>query len=272
MTGQGKSRSDSISRAGGAQRVSSDAGASASEALRGTAEQVTDRIKDKAGELKQEAKETAHDVRQRARSAVDQQKHAAVGQVEGIAHALRTASDELRDQGQPMVAEYSRHAAEGLENMAQSLDRREMGEFVENIEQFARERPVAFIGGAMVAGFALARFMKSSSPRRSRRTGADRGVESADTRTGAGAGTPRAGSGTTASGDWPAGDVARDAGSIGAPGTERDAGTIATPGPGTAGTLATGSAGTQGGAGRPGTRSPGTPDAGRYGRSEDGEI
>ena len=56
-----------------------------------------------------------------------------------------------------MVAEYSRYAAEGLESMAQSLDRREVGEFVENIEQFARERPVAFISGAMVAGFALAR-------------------------------------------------------------------------------------------------------------------
>ena len=102
---------------------------------------MTERIKEKAGELKQQAKETAHDVRQRARSAVDEKKHVAVGRVEGIAHALRTASDELRDQGQPMVAEYSRYAAEGLESMAQSLDRREVGDFVENIEQFARERP-----------------------------------------------------------------------------------------------------------------------------------
>ena len=169
MTGQGKSRADSTARAGGAQRASSDASAGATEALHSTAEQVTERMKDKAGELKQQAKETAHDVRQRTRSAVDEYKHVAVGRVEGIAHALRTASDELRDQGQPMVAEYSRYAAEGLESMAQSLDRREVGEFVENIEQFARERPVAFISGAMVAGFALARFMKSSSARRDRR-------------------------------------------------------------------------------------------------------
>ena len=152
---------------GAAERASSDSSASAPEALRSTAEQVTERIKDKASELKQQAKETAQDVRQRARSAADQQKHAAVGRVEGIAHALRTASDELRDQGQPIVAEYSRYAAEGLESMAQSLDRRQVGDFVNGIEQFARERPVAFIGGAMVAGFALARFMKSSSGRRS---------------------------------------------------------------------------------------------------------
>jgi hypothetical protein len=167
MIGQGESRADSTSTAGGAQRASSDASASATEALRSTAEQVTERIKDKAGELKQQAKDTAHEMRDRARSAADQQKHAAVGRVEGIAHALRTASDELRDQGQPIVAEYSRYAAEGLESMAQSLDRRQVGDFVNGIEQFARERPVAFIGGAMVAGFALARFMKSSSGRRS---------------------------------------------------------------------------------------------------------
>ena len=166
MTAQGKSHADSTSRAGGAQRASSDASGTATEALRSTAEQVTERIKEKAGELKQQAKDTAQEMRDRARSAADQQKHAAVGRVEGIAHALRTASDELRDQGQPIVAEYSRYAAEGLESMAQSLDRRQVGDFVNGIEQFARERPVAFIGGAMVAGFALARFMKSSSARR----------------------------------------------------------------------------------------------------------
>jgi hypothetical protein len=40
---------------------------------------------------------------------------------------------------------------------------------VNSIEQFARERPGVFLGGAMVAGFALARFMKSSSARRDQR-------------------------------------------------------------------------------------------------------
>jgi hypothetical protein len=165
MTSSAKNRSDASTQAGGAERASSDARSSAKEALRSTAEQVSDQVKEKAGELKRQAKETAHEVRDRAASMVDQQKHAAVGRVEGIAHALRTASDELRDQGQPMVAEYSRYAAEGLESMAQSIDRREIGDVVNGIEQFARERPGVFFGGALVAGFALARFMKSSSTR-----------------------------------------------------------------------------------------------------------
>jgi hypothetical protein len=222
MTSTGKSRSDSAYKTGGAQRASSDAsgaqratsdaGGSATETLRSTAEQVkeqvTEQVKEKAGEFKRQAKETANEVRDRARSLADQQKQAAVGRVEGIAHALRTASDELRDQGQPMVAEYSRYAAEGLESMARSLDRREVGDFVDGIEQFARERPVAFLGGAMVAGFALARFMKSSSARRDQ--GADRSYEPRPTTHGAAASPAGA---TTTPGVWtphtpssPAGD------------------------------------------------------------------
>ena len=122
MTGPGKNCSDPTYTAHGEQGASTDASKSETEAVRSKAEGVTEHIKEKAGELKQQAQETAQDMRERARSAVDQQKHAAVGRVEGIAHALRTASDELRDQGQPMVAEYSRYAAEGLESMAQSLE------------------------------------------------------------------------------------------------------------------------------------------------------
>jgi hypothetical protein len=105
----------------------------------------------------------------RARSAADEQKNVAAERVGGVARALRVASDDLHDQGQSLVAGYSRQVAEGLESMAQSLSRRSLGDLVEGVEDFARERPVAFMGGAMVAGFALARFMKSSAGRRSER-------------------------------------------------------------------------------------------------------
>ena len=133
-------------------------------------EQLKERVKDRAADLKRKAEDTIQDMGARGRSAADEQKNVAAERVGGVAHALRVASDELRDQGQPMVAEYSRHVAEGLESMAQSLSRRSVDDLVGGIEDFARQRPVAFIGGAMVAGFALARFMKSSAGRRSERT------------------------------------------------------------------------------------------------------
>jgi hypothetical protein len=141
-------------------------------ATQGEGEHLTDRARRKAGELagelKQKAEDSAEDMRRRAISAVDQQKDAAVGGIEGVAQALRSASDDLRERGQPVAAEYSRQVADGLESMANWVNRRNLDDVVGSVEDFARQRPVAFIGGAVVAGFALARFMKSSSVRRSR--------------------------------------------------------------------------------------------------------
>lgn len=178
----------------------------AAEAARAEAEHLSDRAREKAGQFKRQAEDTAHGMRQRARSAVDHQKDAAVGRIEGVAHALRSASDDLRGRGQPMVAEYSSQVAEGLESMADSLSRRNVDDLVGGVEDFARERPVAFIGGAMVAGFALARFMKSSSARRSRPSAAEHGGASAARAGSPSPGTPTrpAGTPTPASAGTPA--------------------------------------------------------------------
>ena len=137
------------------------------EAAKDNAEHLTERVKDRAADLKRQAKDAVHDMSVRARSAADEQKNVAAERVGGVARALRVASDDLHDQGQSLVAGYSRQVAEGLESMAQSFSRRSLGDLVEGVEDFARERPVAVLGGAMVAGFALARFMKSSAGRRS---------------------------------------------------------------------------------------------------------
>jgi uncharacterized protein YjbJ (UPF0337 family) len=146
--------------------------AQASSGAETEGEGLTGRARKKAGEmagdLKRQAEDSAKDMRERARSAVDQQKDAAVGGMEGMAQALRSASDDLRERGQPVVAEYSRQMADGLESMANWVSRRNLDDLVGGVEDFARQRPVAFMSGAVVAGFALARFMKSSSARRSR--------------------------------------------------------------------------------------------------------
>ena len=142
-------------------------------------------------------------MRQRARSAVDQQKEVAIGGIEGVAHALRSASDDLRERGQPLAAEYSRQVADGLESLANWVSRRNVDDVTGGLEDFARQRPVAFIGGAMVAGFALARFMKSSSARRSRTTAAEyRRASTAPGSPGQGMPTPSSASAGTAAGNY----------------------------------------------------------------------
>ena len=43
---------------------------------------------------------------------------------------------------------------------------RSLDDLIGTVEDFARRQPVAFIGGAVAAGFGLARLMKSSADRR----------------------------------------------------------------------------------------------------------
>src|SRR5688500_290445 len=91
---------------------------SATDTTQGESEHLTDRARLIADEFMHQAEESARDVGQRARSAVDQEKDAATGRIEGVAQALRGASDDLGHRGQAMVAQYPRQIAEGLEGMA----------------------------------------------------------------------------------------------------------------------------------------------------------
>jgi hypothetical protein len=204
MTGPEKTPSDPLSGTGTAQMQGTSQTQSRAEATQGEGEHLTERARRKAGELagdlKRQAEESAEDMRQRARSAVDQQKEVAIGGIEGVAHALRSESDDLRERGQPLAAEYSRQVADGLGRLADWVSRRNVDDVTGGLEDFARQRPVAFIGGAMVAGFALARFMKSSSARgRSRTTAAEYGrASSAPDSPGQGMPTPSSASAGTA--------------------------------------------------------------------------
>ena len=57
-----------------------------------------------------------------------------------------------------------------LEKATEALRSQRIEDVARSIGQFARERPVAFLGGAMLAGFALSRFLKSSGGSRDRGT------------------------------------------------------------------------------------------------------
>ena len=124
----------------------------------------------KAGELGEQAKQSAHDMaeeaKQQARSYADERKEEAAGRVGGMADALRSAAGSLDEQDQQAFAGYARQAAAGLEKVSDSLSRRSIDDLVETVEDFAQRQPVAFLGGAVLAGFVLARFAKSSSERR----------------------------------------------------------------------------------------------------------
>lgn len=111
-----------------------------------------------------QASEAAHAAADKAEELADRGKNAGADRIEGFAHAARKAADDL-DRDSPYAAGYVREAADRIERMSSSVRSSSMGDIVESVEEFARSQPVAFFGGSVLAGFALARFVKSSSER-----------------------------------------------------------------------------------------------------------
>jgi hypothetical protein len=69
----------------------------------------------------------------------------------------------------PQMASYVHDAAMRLEDAAKNLRQRNVDDLMDDVSRFARSQPALFFGGAMLAGFALARFLKSSAPNGSSR-------------------------------------------------------------------------------------------------------
>ncbi|MGI9174486.1 MAG: ATP synthase F0 subunit B [Rhodothermales bacterium] len=123
--------------------------------------EAADQAKQKAGELAEQAK-------QQATSQIATQKERASSSLSSISKALHDASGTLRDEDQGAVAGYVDDAAGQLEQFADILQNRSVGELLDEAKRYARREPALFLGGAMVIGLFGARFLKSSSPESSR--------------------------------------------------------------------------------------------------------
>ena len=97
-----------------------------------------------------------------AEDAAEQQKNAGAGQIEDMAKAVHGAADELGKQ-MPQAAELVHAAASRLEQGAEAVRERNLRDLVGTFNDMGRKEPLALFGGALVAGFAVSRFLKSSS-------------------------------------------------------------------------------------------------------------
>ncbi len=116
----------------------------------------------------QEASEYAEQGREKAVGQLATQKERASSELEGIARALHTTGGQLEEQEQHSVARYINQAAEQTERFSEYLSEREANELVGEVEDFARNRPAVFLGGAFAIGVAAARFLRSSAGHRER--------------------------------------------------------------------------------------------------------
>jgi hypothetical protein len=139
----------------------------AAENLKDRAADIADRAGDVASQMRDHATAAASDLvepmKDRARELAEEQKRAGADRLGGVARAVHQAADQLGNELPPEATQYVHQAAEGIERVSSAIRDRSVGDLFDDLNDFARQQPVAFFGGAVLAGFVLSRFLKSSA-------------------------------------------------------------------------------------------------------------
>lgn len=103
----------------------------------------------------------ADQLRTKASGALSQQKSRATQELGSVVEAIRQTGRQL-GEGHSGVASYVNNAADSLQRWTETLDRKDIGEIVEDVQRFGRRQPALFVGLSFGAGLLGARFLKSS--------------------------------------------------------------------------------------------------------------
>lgn len=162
-------------------RVADAADKVAEKARAGDFGDVADEVKGAAGDLKSAAidhgKALYESAKDQATGFVDQRKSEAAQSVSDLAASLRETGRSFGDK--PNINAFVGSAADGLEQLATTIQERSFADLYADAERYARRSPMTVAAVAAVAGFILARFIKSTSDElagstASGRTGASR--------------------------------------------------------------------------------------------------
>lgn len=138
-----------------------------------TAEEIKQQATHAADEAQQAAQEAGEEMRAWAAQAADQtreqvtatadrQKDWVGEEVQHVGNAIRSAANHLHETEDDRVADYVEMAADQLDCTANYLRKRDVGGLVDDLGGFARRRPDVFLGGMLVAGLGISRFLKAS--------------------------------------------------------------------------------------------------------------
>lgn len=135
------------------------------KAAKGDLGEVAQELKDAAGDLKgaavEHGKALFESAKGQATGFVDERKNEAARSVAEIAASLRETGNSFGER--PNIQAFVGSAADGLEQLATSIQERSFADLYSDAEAYARRSPVTVAAVAAVAGFLLARFIKSSS-------------------------------------------------------------------------------------------------------------
>ncbi|WP_232629308.1 hypothetical protein [Methylobacterium sp. Leaf118] len=122
-------------------------------------------------DLRHDVEDTAHVAAERGRgfaaaarkhalSYVDDRKSEAARSVSDLARSLKDSGKTFDDR--PNIRAFFDSAAEGLDDLSGSIERRSLDDIYAEAEAYARRSPVTVAVATFAAGFLLARFIKAS--------------------------------------------------------------------------------------------------------------
>ena len=133
-----------------------------SDQVSGAVREGAREVKEQASNVTESAKGLASQAGEKLLSSVEEQKAAGADFVSGVAGAIRRAATEF-DKDVPQAAQYIRLAADQIGTVSDAFRRRDLNQLVADVQGFARRQPTAFLGAAVLAGFAAVRFLKTST-------------------------------------------------------------------------------------------------------------
>lgn len=101
------------------------------------------------------------------RRTLEQRKRSAADRVDGIAQALERTGAHFTENDEPTLAELISRVSGTVGNLATRLREGTVDDLVDDTRTFARRNPGLFIAAGLLAGFAVARFVKASAQRSS---------------------------------------------------------------------------------------------------------
>jgi len=128
----------------------------------GLAAASSETIKNQASEFVDAAKDVASEATDKLKQTVDSQKSAGADYVGSLAGTIRRAAKEF-DGDLPIAGSFIRKAASQVEGVADTIRTGNFKDLVRGAQSFARRQPTAFLGMAVLAGFGVVRFLKSSA-------------------------------------------------------------------------------------------------------------
>jgi hypothetical protein len=159
------------------ERLEQEANRSAQEFER---DQDSRSFSESAGEMRdaaaRESSKLANRFKEKASSFAEEQKRSGTEKLERIAGAVGRAADDLEKES-PETARYVRNAAESVRDFSSSLRDRRVEDLASDARAFGGRLPGLVFGGAVLAGLAVTRFLKSSRERDNRQSAAYRSDE-----------------------------------------------------------------------------------------------